>query len=185
MLKRIRFLLIGLVALAALASMASTATAGRVRISNSGPFTATSIGTLDLNSPIATLNCTVTLTGTTNPGPIAIGGTAGQVTGVAIAPNPCRGFRVVVLRTPWPIILRDLSLLPTGALFEIPNVQFSVSVCLYQGPIGFLIANGSGIIQILRNTLPGLPTSPCGNGSLSGRGFQFNPTSQVISSDLV
>ncbi|ADB53751.1 hypothetical protein Cwoe_5345 [Conexibacter woesei DSM 14684] len=185
MFRHTRTLLIsGMTVIVALLSMAATASAGNVRINANGPFTATSIGTLDLNSPIATLNCTVTLVGSTNAGPISTGGTAGTVNTVTISPNPCRGFAVRTLATPWPILLEDLSLLPIGALFRIPNVQFTVGPCLYAGAIGFLLANGSGLIGILRNALTGAPRVPCGTGSLSGTGFQFRPNTQEIVSDL-
>jgi hypothetical protein len=161
-------------ALAAVSIMAfATSTASAYRISPSGRITATSIGTLNLNSPIATLRCSITLTGTINSSIVAVGNQAGQIEGVTISPQPCGGFNITVLNLPWRVDLNNVALLPTGALFIIRGVQFQVgTLCLYRGDVGFLYTNSTGVATILANSLTG--SSPlCGTGSLSGSGFQF------------
>lgn len=166
-------------AIAAVSIMAfATSTANAASITPGGAITATSIGTLNLNSPIATLRCNLTLTGSVGRGPIAPGGVAGSLTGVTINPNPCGGFRITILGLPWQVDLVSESL-PTGALFVIRNVQFQVgTLCLYRGDVGFFYTNGTGVATILPNSLTG--SSPlCGTGSLSGSGFQFSPVQTI------
>jgi hypothetical protein len=172
--KYARLLFAGVMAIVAMAFAANTAQGAT--ISPGGGVTATSIGTLNLNSPIATLRCNVTLTGSINRS-VAIGASAGSITGVAIAPNPCQGFTVTVLGTPWNVRLNSTTL-PTGALFTIENVQFSVGACLYRGNVGFFYNNGTGIARILANSLTG-SSILCGTGSLSGSGFQFAPIQTI------
>jgi hypothetical protein len=158
-------------AVAAVSIMAfATSTASAATITPNGPITATSIGTLNLNSPIATLRCSITLTGTINSS-AAVGGSAGQITGVTITPNPCGGFAITVLRLPWNVVLNSAS--GSGGTFTIQGVSFQVgTLCLYTGPVPFTYANSTGIATIGANSLTG--SSPlCGTGSLSGSGFQF------------
>ncbi|ADB53756.1 hypothetical protein [Conexibacter woesei] len=172
--KYAKLLFAAVLAVTAMAFAASTSSAA-VSASPGGNITATSVGTLNLNSPIATLRCNVTLTGSIGAGPITVGNTAGSLTGAGIAPNPCGGFTVRTLNHPWTVTLSDDSLMPDGALFTIRNVQFSVGTCLYSGDVGFLYVNdGSGHADILTNSLTGSPAF-CGRGSLSGSGFTFNP----------
>lgn len=168
--KYVRMLFAAVAAISIMAFAASTSSAATIR--PNGAITATSIGTLNLNSPIATLRCNVTLTGTIDPGPITPVNRAGTVTGATISPNPCGGFRITTL-TPWQVDLFDVRGLPTSALFIIRNVGFQVgTLCLYRGDVGFIYTNATGIATIQANSLASTPL--CGSGSLSGSGFQFN-----------
>jgi hypothetical protein len=174
--KYVRMLFAAVAAISIMAFATSTANAATIR--PSGPITATSIGTLNLNSPIATLRCSITLAGTINSS-VTVGTTAGQISSVTIAPQPCGGFTIRVLGLPWRVDLVSL-LLPTGGLFIIRNVQFQVgNICLYRGDVGFLYTNSTGVAAILTNSLSGYdpstgnPSALCGTGSLSGSGFQF------------
>lgn len=177
---KVRLLIVAMVATTALAVGASSASA--LSISPSGAITANSIGTLNLNSPIATLRCNVQLRGTINPGPIAVGGVAGQITGVTVTPDPCLNARITILGLPWNVVYTRAITINSVYLFTIQNVQFLIQLgttqCLYRGNVGFSYTNSTGIANILSNALPGTnlpPTLPiCGNGSLSGSGFQFD-----------
>ncbi|ADB49397.1 hypothetical protein [Conexibacter woesei] len=167
-------LIAALVVLSAFAASAASAQAAGVRISPSGGITATSIGTVNFNSPIATLGCNVTVVGTANPGPIAINGVAGVATSITVSPNPCRGFAVRILGLPWSALTVSLSLLPTGALFVLQNVQFQVGPCLYTANVPFLYSNARGGDTILPNVFTS--TIPaCGRGSISSAGFTVTP----------
>lgn len=174
--KHVRMALAAIVAVVTMAFAANTASA--LTISPAGAITATSIGTLNLNSPIATLRCNITLVGSINAS-VAAGGSAGSLTSVGISPNPCGGFTVRVLNTPWNVTFNSALGSPvTGALFTIDRVQFTVGTCLYSGPVGFLYSNATATAAILANTLTGSPAL-CGNGSLSGSGFSFSPAQTV------
>jgi hypothetical protein len=174
-------LLVVAIAATMFAAIGASAASAALTVAPSGPITATSIGTLNLNSPIATLRCNVTLNGTIGAGPISVGGSAGSITGVTITPNPCSGATIVAnLSLPWNVTYTSYNASTNLYLFTINNVTFLVSLagqnCLYRGNIGFTYNETNGVALILTNSLAGtnlggLPI--CGNGSLTGNGFQF------------
>ena len=168
--KYVRVLFAAVVAIVAMAFATSTASA--LTVTPSGANTATSLGTLNLNSPIATLSCNVTLAASINAGSIATGGVAGTITGTTISPNPCGGFSVSTSGHPWSTVVTDQTLVPAGVLLTINGVRFSIGPCTYSGSVGFLYDRATNVASIQRNSLPGSPAL-CGNGSLSGSGFRF------------
>lgn len=172
----VRSMLISLIA--SVASLAAAPAASAYTLSPGGAITATSVGTLNLNSPIATLRCNVVLTGSKDPTG-TVGAITGRVTGVTISPNPCGGFLISALNLPWNI--RTVALLGspiTGLLLQIETVQFSSGVCLYSGVVGHLYAEATAIMNILANALAGSPFA-CGTGSLSGSGFRMSPAQTI------
>lgn len=174
--KYVRTAFAALVAICAMAFAANAASAAT--ISPAGAITATSIGTLNLNSPIATLRCNVTLIGSLNSA--AVGASAGSISRVGISPNPCGGFTVTTLNTPWNVrLIATLGSPITGALILLENVQFSIGPCLYSGNVGALYANSTGNLTILANSLTGSPAGICGTGSLSGSGFSVSPRQTI------
>jgi len=174
----IKGLFVGLAALMAMAFAVSTASA--VTVAPGGNITATSLGTLGLQSDIVTLNCNVTLNGS-----IATSGTVGSRVGSISGGSAtgCEsGFTVdLLLGTAWPLRLISTAGSPiTSALMNIENVGFQVNflgspVCLFAGTVGFNYTEG-GLIVVLANTL----TGDCGSGSLrTGSQFRLSPAQNI------
>lgn len=154
-------------------------TASAASISPAGTTTATSIGTININSPIWTLRCNLSLAIDLARGPIARGASAGSVTSATIIPNPCGGFSYRSTGLPWPVLLVSDAGLPTTALFRIVGFLLGMgTVCNYVGDLGFSYTNATGVATFQPNSLVG--SSPlCGNASISGNGLQFAPVQTV------
>jgi len=178
--KSVKGLLVGLFSLVVLALGVSAANA--YTVSPGGSFTAASLGKLNLESDIVTLNCNVSLAGSLRTTIPNLGDNAGSVTSGSVT-NCDDGFSVDLLfGSAWPLTAVSYTASGTGdiVLINISNVGFQVNflgspVCLFGGDVGFQYVEG-GLITILANTLSG----DCGTGSLAaGSQFALSPAQNI------
>jgi hypothetical protein len=148
MLARVRPPLAVVVASVVLLLCTAVASAEGLTVEPAGSITASSLGSLSFRSPLATVTCPVTMTGSFESAS-SVQGVAGAVTSARL--GSCSGATVTTsLGTPWQIVAgAALGTLPsslTGLTYGFYNVSFLFDVtffgmhvrCLYRGHIGTL-----------------------------------------------
>jgi hypothetical protein len=189
-----------------IAALSGTANASRSLQVNGGAFLAISQGLLSLRTTLGgiprDITCLVTLHGSLSTIiPKRSGTLFGKITGRTIQ-NPCNPTignvtTAEVEGLPWKLIyLTFTGTLPNPNLvvFQVQGAAFRIRItsvtpvsgCGFRGDVPAAIAfrgsapNTSGLIAIIRHTVPGLREAGCpANGQLIGR-FSVTPTQTLV-----